>query len=83
MIGSLEGKAPPPAPAEEKKAVIVAPKAADKQVTTPKPESFDAFGDVIPFGDPSWYQGVSTVPPQSPSIRPSNNGNIVPLPILQ
>ncbi|RPA88785.1 acyl-CoA dehydrogenase NM domain-like protein [Choiromyces venosus 120613-1] len=44
QIGSLEGKAaPPPEPKKEE----------------PKKEqlALDTYGDLIPFGDPAWYQG--------------------------
>jgi hypothetical protein len=27
-----------------------------------KPEALDPYGDLIPFGDPAWYQGVSSRP---------------------
>ena len=73
MIGSLEGKAP--APEESKPSTAVAkvetPKAAPavvapaKATAVSKPEDANVealgpFGELIPFGDPSWYQGVCT-----------------------
>jgi hypothetical protein len=65
QIGSLEGKAPPPAPVpapEPKKEAAVALKpgpAATAAAETELKESLEPFGDLIPFGDPAWYQGVS------------------------
>lgn len=60
QIGSLDTKkveaAPPPAPASAPK-----PAAAPASPSGPKPniEPLEPFGDLIPFADPSWYQGVS------------------------
>ncbi|KAF8429027.1 acyl-CoA dehydrogenase [Tirmania nivea] len=65
MIGSLEGKAvekpaiaaatvetPKAAPA------VVAPeKASAVKAPEEKREALEPFGELIPFGDPSWYQG--------------------------
>jgi len=64
QVGSLNTKkaeaAPAPAPKEEKKE-IVKPK-AESGAVVPVPaaaevETLDPFGDLIPFADPSWYQG--------------------------
>ncbi|KAF8859292.1 putative acyl-CoA dehydrogenase [Acephala macrosclerotiorum] len=66
QVGSLNTKkaaaepAPAPAPKEEKKE-IVKPK-AESGAVIPVPavaevETLDPFGDLIPFADPSWYQG--------------------------
>jgi len=63
QIGSLEGKAPPPpppaAPAPVKKAVA-APGASgpDAAALSAPKEPLEMYGDLIPFGDPSWYQGA-------------------------
>ncbi|KAE8445512.1 hypothetical protein EG329_013275 [Mollisiaceae sp. DMI_Dod_QoI] len=67
QVGSLNTKAAEPAPAapakEEKKEKkeIVKPK-AESGAVVPVPavtevETLDPFGDLIPFADPSWYQG--------------------------
>lgn len=66
MIGSLEGKAaekPATAPATveaPKAAPVVAVPAKTSAVKMPeeKREALEPFGELIPFGDPSWYQGV-------------------------
>ncbi|KUJ10845.1 putative acyl-CoA dehydrogenase [Mollisia scopiformis] len=64
QVGSLNTKKaaaePAPAPVEEKKE-IVKPK-AESGAVVPVPaveefETLDPFGDLIPFADPSWYQG--------------------------
>jgi len=71
QVGSLDTKkketaAPPPA--AEKKKEIAKPKAesgtgsvapAQDSVPLQQGETLEPFGDLIPFGDPSWYQGVS------------------------
>lgn len=70
-IGSLEGKTAPaaaptpaPAPAAEKvKPAPPAPAPPAPASPAPKPEGserepLEMGGDLIPFGDPSWYQGV-------------------------
>jgi hypothetical protein len=73
QVGSLDTKkveapptppaTPPPAEKEQKK---VQPQAEPGTVApAPGPsaseeaEALDPFGSLIPFGDPSWYQGVS------------------------
>lgn len=64
QIGSLDTKkaAPAPAPAPAPK------QAAPKPTSAPAPSSVipaavgtpqDPYGELIPFADPSWYQGVS------------------------
>ncbi|KAH9868304.1 hypothetical protein J1614_007376 [Plenodomus biglobosus] len=70
QVGSLDTKAAPPAPpatsAPEKKAEkkdVVKPE-ANSGVVAPQPtsvaaeetEPFDAYGDLVPYADPSWYQ---------------------------
>jgi hypothetical protein len=72
QVGSLDSKAAPSAPpvtaAPEKKADkgdVVKPE-ANSGVIAPQPtgaapeesEPFDAYGDLIPYADPSWYQTV-------------------------
>jgi len=68
QIGSLEGKAPPPPEPkkeEPKKEEQVVPMQAGPVAPAPTSEVHEAkealetFGDLIPFGDPAWYQGVS------------------------
>jgi len=69
QVGSLDTKAAPPAPpataAPEKKSEkkdVVKPE-ANSGVVAPQPteaaeeaEPFDAYGDLVPYADPSWYQ---------------------------
>ncbi|KAE9369914.1 acyl-CoA dehydrogenase [Stipitochalara longipes BDJ] len=67
QVGSLDTKKASAAPAEEKKEekALVKPKpesGAVVPVPTAAPEremleALDPFGDLIPFADPSWYQG--------------------------
>lgn len=60
QIGSLDTKKkaePAPAPAPKKAAVK--PTSGDAKAATA--EAQDPFGELIPFADPSWYQGVSGV----------------------
>jgi len=65
QVGSLDTKAAEPGPVPEpKKAVVkpVKPKAESGAVPVPAEdaevaEPLDPFGDLIPFGDPTWYQG--------------------------
>ncbi len=40
----------------------------------------DPYGNLIPFGDPSWYQGVSEHPP---GLRDVMLTEAVPLAVLQ
>lgn len=58
---------PTPAPAPVAKKAAPAPHAAApadyKPAATAEPQ--DPYGDLIPFADPSWYQGVSFVHWQS------------------
>jgi hypothetical protein len=67
-VGSLDTKkveappTPPATPPQETKEIVkpqaesgtVAPVPAAEEI-----ETLDPFGDLIPFADPSWYQGVS------------------------
>jgi hypothetical protein len=51
-------------------------------------EPLDPFGDLVPFADPSWYQGVrpsfpSLFPPYSKSKANADDGGIVPQSLLQ
>jgi cytochrome b involved in lipid metabolism len=65
LVGSLNTKAaaePAPAPVKEEKKELVKPK-AESGAVVPVPaveevETLEPFGDLIPFADPSWYQGV-------------------------
>jgi len=73
MIGSLEGKAAEKpataaATAETPKAapaVVVPAITSAVKVPEEKREPLEPFGELIPFGDPSWYQGVCILPPPS------------------
>lgn len=62
LLGYIEGKAPAaPAPkAEAPKKAAPKPAASSASATAPK-EALDPYGDLIPYGDPNWYQGVSVV----------------------
>jgi hypothetical protein len=66
QIGSLDTKKQPePAPAAAPKTAEPKPQpqAASgdfKPPATAEPQ--DPYGDLIPFADPSWYQGVSPAP---------------------
>jgi hypothetical protein len=61
QIGSLDTKAAPtPAPAAPAPKAEPKPQAASGDVKPPATaEPQDPFGELIPFADPSWYQGVS------------------------
>ncbi|KAJ5788478.1 Acyl-CoA dehydrogenase N-terminal [Penicillium paradoxum] len=64
QIGSLDTKkaAPaPPAPAPTPKQAAPKPTPAPSSVTAPATgEPQDPYGDLIPFADPSWYQGYAS-----------------------
>ena len=59
---------PPPQKKEEPKKEVVKP-SAESGTVAPMPgkdakavsEPMDTFGDLVPYGDPSWYQSVSAV----------------------
>ncbi|KAF2709539.1 acyl-CoA dehydrogenase-like protein [Pleomassaria siparia CBS 279.74] len=65
QVGSLDSKAadPTPAPAPAPKKDVVKPEAVSGAVV-PQPsaaaaqaaEAMDAYGDLVPYADPSWYQ---------------------------
>ena len=75
QVGSLDTKAAPPTPpatpppAEKKE--VAKPRAESgtlsavpaKGVEKEEVETLEPFGDLIPFADPSWYQGVCLFPP--------------------
>ncbi|KAF1949901.1 acyl-CoA dehydrogenase-like protein [Byssothecium circinans] len=65
QVGSLDTKAapptPPPTPPKKEKEVVKP--SAEPGVVAPQPsataeeaEALDAYGDLIPYADPSWYQ---------------------------
>ncbi|KAJ5206937.1 Cytochrome b5 [Penicillium cf. griseofulvum] len=67
QIGSLDTKkaapapAPAPAPAAPKKAAEPKPAASSSSVTPPATGTpQDPYGELIPFADPSWYQGYAS-----------------------
>lgn len=74
QVGSLDSKpkaappTPPATPPAEKKKEAVKPE-AEPGFVAPEPgpaakeaiEPLDAFGDLVPGGDPNWYQSVSTL----------------------
>lgn len=95
QVGSLDTKkaaapptppaTPPPAkeavkPQAESGAVVPAPTAAAKQVEE-ESQPLDPYGDLIPFADPSWYQGVCLF--HSRESANYTNVTIVPLTIFQ
>ena len=77
QVGSLDTKeeappTPPATPPTEKEQKQVQPQAESGTVavapgpSAPEPtEALDPFGSQVPFGDPSWYQGVSRVSVQT------------------
>ena len=76
QVGSLDTKkaaAPEPAPEPKKEKQVVKPK-AESVAVVPAPaqdaedaEPLDPYGDLIPFADPTWYQGVRISPPSGTS----------------
>ncbi|KAK6347306.1 hypothetical protein TWF696_007377 [Orbilia brochopaga] len=58
QVGSLEGKAPAPKAEAPKPAPVVAAPAKSVVSSAKKEESvaLEPFGDMIPYGDPAWYQ---------------------------
>jgi hypothetical protein len=65
QIGSLDTKkaaepAPAPAPAPKKATPEPKPQTESSSSVTPPATGApqDPYGDLIPFADPSWYQGV-------------------------
>lgn len=67
QVGSLDTKPKPaaePMPVAVPKKEAPKPKAASSAVAAPaeQSEALEPFGQQIPFGDPSWYQSVSTRP---------------------
>lgn len=65
LVGSLDTKPKPEPKAEPKPAPVVKapPKAVaaveKEESSSEESEPLDAFGEQIPFADPSWYQSVS------------------------
>ncbi len=80
QVGSLDTKkveappTPPATPPQETKEIAkpqaesgsIAPVPAVEEI-----ETLDPFGDLIPFADPSWYQGVSNSSPLSTAHLPA------------
>jgi len=67
QVGSLDSKksaappTPPATPPPVKEAVKPSPAAAAPMpgpAAAEDTEPLDPFGDLVPFGDPTWYQGV-------------------------
>lgn len=84
QVGSLDTKkaaappTPPPSPPAAKE--VVKPQ-AESGAVVPVPaqdaaeaEALDPFGDLIPFADPTWYQGVRSPPLHLVTIT-DNEGN--------
>ena len=63
QIGSLNTKKAAPAPAPAPAPKKAEPKAEAASPSSYKPKTVaepqEPYGDLIPFADPSWYQGVS------------------------
>jgi hypothetical protein len=64
LVGSLDTKPKPEPKPEPAKAAPPAPKpkaaASAPAATESAPsEALEPYGQLIPFGDPNWYQGVS------------------------
>lgn len=61
QIGSLNTKkvAAPPTPPATPPAKKEAPKAESSTTVTKPTAALDPYGDLVPFADPAWYQGVS------------------------
>ena len=73
QVGSLDTKPKPelpptpPAtpPAREEKEVVVPSASGGPAAPSPGPaaaeeaEAMESFGDLVPYGDPAWYQSVS------------------------
>jgi len=58
LIGELEGGAKKPAAAAAAPKEAAAPKAAASTAVASVPQGInESFGDMIPYGDPNWYQG--------------------------
>ncbi|KAI1464917.1 acyl-CoA dehydrogenase NM domain-like protein [Daldinia caldariorum] len=62
QIGSLDTKPKPEPKPEQSKTNAPKPTKKPKKATTPTPaqedtEALEPFGSLIPFADPSWYQG--------------------------
>ena len=65
QVGSLDSKKPKvvveaakPSPA----AAAPQPTKQAKKAVEDEAEALEPYGDLIPFADPSWYQGVSSSP---------------------
>lgn len=62
QIGSLDTKkkaAAPPTPPATPPPKKETPKPETSTAVTKPTAPLDPFGDLVPFADPSWYQGVS------------------------
>ena len=87
QVGSLNTKAaaaPVPEPAAATKEAPKPKQAAPVDVSAQSSEPQDPYGDLIPFADPSWYQGVSLPGTHnSGNYRLTNDFSTVLLSILQ
>jgi hypothetical protein len=76
QVGSLDTKkqaappTPPPSPSPAKEPVKPAAASGAVVPEEEEVEAQDPFGDLVPFADPSWYQGVCFIsfPPLIPSF---------------
>lgn len=61
QIGSLDSKKQPHVEAAKPSPAAAAPKPTKqaKKAVEEEAEALEPYGDLIPFADPSWYQGVS------------------------
>ena len=75
MIGSLESKAPSPEVSKPATAATTVEEILTTAPTVAAPatmtnvskleanvEALEPFGELVPFGDPSWYHGVCILP---------------------
>lgn len=92
-IGSLDSKKQAAAPPTPPESPTPAPQTKEKEIVQPSAESgtvmpakdadedaeaLDAYGDLIPYADPSWYQSVSQ-PIDSSSLQLLNGSSITRL----
>lgn len=89
QVGSLDSKKKVEEPAKPDPAVAApkatpaASKAVTKNANQDETEALEAYGDQIPFGDPSWYQNVSCKSNYILKIILTDSFPPVPLSLLQ
>ena len=85
MVGSLDTKPKLEEPAKPSPAVAApTPTKAATKAVEEEAEALEPYGDLIPFADPSWYQGVSRETLTHPGVcLLTTPPSTVPLPLLQ